>query len=148
MNILKWTITIAYVNILCMAAWRDWKNQRIEDKVHLKLVGLAVCEMCLGQGLPWQERIIGCIAVAVPMLLITICLGRGFGGGDIKLMASAGFFIGGKEIVSAAVYGILLSGIYCIGMLLKRKIKRKDTFPLGPFLAAGLIIEKICTIYA
>lgn len=143
MDILKWTITIVYVTILCITAQKDWKNQKIDDKIHLGFIGLAVCEMYFGLGLPWQERMIGCVVIAVPMLLITICLGRGFGGGDIKLMASAGFLIGSKEIVTAAVYGILLSGIYCMGMLLTGRIKRKDTFPLGPFLAAGLIIEKI-----
>lgn len=146
MNILKWIITIVYVSILCMTAWKDWKDRRIDDKVHLTIAGLAICEMYFGWELPWQERIVGCIVVAVPMLLITICLGSGFGGGDIKLMAAAGFLIGRDEIVPAAAYGILLSGIYCLGMLLMGKLKRKDTFPLGPFLAAGLIIEKICTI--
>lgn len=143
MNILKYGITITYITILCVIAGKDWKYQKIDNRFHLAITCLALCEMCLKMGLPWQQRITGAVAVAVPMWLLTVCLGGGFGGGDIKLMAVSGLMIGGNGVIQAAVTGIMLSGVYCAGMLAAGKMGRKDTFPLGPFLATGIIIQLI-----
>jgi leader peptidase (prepilin peptidase)/N-methyltransferase len=43
----------------------------------------------------WLEYVIGFFAVSLPLLLILLISGgRGIGGGDVKLMAVCGLFLG------------------------------------------------------
>ena len=48
--------------------------------------------------------------VSVPMLLLTLAVPGAFGGGDIKLMAASGFFLGMDAIVCAMMFGLLTGG--------------------------------------
>ena len=80
------------------------------------------------------------LLVFVPMLLLTLLIPRAFGGGDIKLMAASGFFLGMRLILCAMILAIIAGSIYGIIMLKNRKRDRKDQFAFGPFLAIGLSI--------
>ena len=64
----------------------------------------------------------------------------GFGGGDIKLMFGAGFFLGAKLTVVAAFIGILLGGGFGALLLAQKKANRKSQFAFGPFLCIGITI--------
>ena len=59
------------------------------------------------------------------------------GGGDLKLML-LGIVVFG---LSGIIAGILFAGIYaCLGLVLKFHTKN-DSFPLGPFLCAGMALS-------
>ncbi len=45
------------------------------------------------------ERLIGMVCISLPLFLIVLIIPEGFGGGDIKLMFAAGFFLGWKQTV-------------------------------------------------
>lgn len=62
----------------------------------------------------------------------------GFGGGDIKLMFGAGFFLGARLTVVAAFLGILLGGGFGALLLAAKKADRKTRFAFGPFLCIGI----------
>mgnify|MGYP000007196559 FL=1 len=62
------------------------------------------------------------------------------GGGDIKLMFGAGFFLGAKLTVVAAFIGILLGGGFGALLLAQKKANRKSQFAFGPFLCIGIAI--------
>ena len=49
--------------------------------------------------------VLGAVVIAVPMLVLTVLLKGGFGGGDIKLMAVSGFLNGVKVITYAGMLG-------------------------------------------
>lgn len=92
------------------------------------------------------EHIIGFFAVSVFML---ICLYAGrlivgadcFGGGDIKLMAAAGLFLGWKNIILAFFIGCILGSII---HLIRMKISKEGhKLAFGPYLAAGIMIAAI-----
>ena len=145
MKITEYGITVVYLMILCRIAYADWKYQIIEPWTHIGILTLACMEMLFRVGVSVQERCLGAVAIAVPMLVLTVLLKGGFGGGDIKLMAVSGFLNGVKVITYAGMLGIILSGIYVSMMLAAGKMGRKDSFALGPFLAAGIIGVKIWT---
>ena len=83
-------------------------------------------------------RAIGIVIVSVPMLLISLLLKGAFGGGDIKLMAAAGLFLGWKLNLAGAVTGMFISGFYGIYLLVVKKAGAKGKLKLAPFLAVGL----------
>ena len=145
MKITEYGITVVYLMILCRIAYADWKYQIIEPWTHIGILTLACMEMLFRVGVSVQERCLGAMVIAVPMLVLTVLLKGGFGGGDIKLMAVSGFLNGVKVITYAGMLGIILSGIYVSMMLAAGKMGRKDSFALGPFLVMGIIGMKLWT---
>ena len=145
MKITEYGITVVYLMILCRIAYADWKYQIIEPWTHIGILTLACMEMLFRVGVSVQERCLGAVVIAVPMLVLTVLLKGGFGGGDIKLMAVSGFLNGVKVITYAGMMGIILSGIYVSMMLAAGKMGRKDSFALGPFLVMGIIGMKLWT---
>ena len=145
MKITEYGITVVYLMILCRIAYADWKYQIIEPWTHIGILTLACMEMLFRVGVSVQERWLGAVVIAVPMLVLTVLLKGGFGGGDIKLMAVSGFLNGVKVITYAGMLGIILSGIYVSMMLAAGKMGRKYSFALGPFLVMGIIGMKLWT---
>ena len=145
MKITEYGITVVYLMILCRIAYADWKYHIIEPWTHIGILTLACMEMLFRVGVSVQERCLGAVVIAVPMLVLTVLLKGGFGGGDIKLMAVSGFLNGVKVITYAGMLGIILSGIYVSMMLAAGKMGRKDSFALGPFLVMGIIGMKLWT---
>lgn len=145
MKITEYGITVVYLMILCRIAYADWKYQIIKPWTHIGILTLACMEMLFRVGVSVQERCLGAVVIAVPMLVLTVLLKGGFGGGDIKLMAVSGFLNGVKVITYAGMLGIILSGIYVSMMLAAGKMGRKDSFALGPFLVMGIIGMKLWT---
>lgn len=145
MKITEYGITVVYLMILCRIAYADWKYQIIEPWTHIGILTLACMEMLFRVGVSVQERCLGAVVIAVPMLVLTVLLKGGFGGGDIKLMAVSGFLNGVKIITYAGMLGIILNGIYVSMMLAAGKMGRKDSFALGPFLVMGIIGMKLWT---
>ena len=145
MKITEYGITVVYLKILCRIAYADWKYQIIEPWTHIGILTLACMEMLFRVGVSVQERCLGAVVIAVPMLVLTVLLKGGFGGGDIKLMAVSGFLNGVKVITYAGMLGIILSGIYVSMMLAAGKMGRKDSFALGPFLVMGIVGMKLWT---
>lgn len=133
-------INVIYVIILLCVAWQDYKTRIIRNKFHIIIFFLAFVQMLLISEYRITDRLIGMLAVSVPMLLLTLLIPGGFGGGDIKLMAASGFFLGTSSILCAMNLAIIAGSVYGIIMLKNRKRDRKDQFAFGPFLAIGLSI--------
>ena len=145
MKITEYGITVVYLMILCRIAYADWKYQIIEPWTHIGILTLACMEMLFRVGVSVQERCLGAVVIAVPMLVLTVLLKGGFGGGDIKLMAVSGFLNGVKVITYAGMLGIILSVIYVSMMLAAGKMGRKGSFALGPFLVMEIMGIKLWT---
>lgn len=91
----------------------------------------------------WFEPLIGFFAASVPLLLVAIISKGGMGGGDIKLMAAAGIFLGWKGILLALVSGSLVGAIVSIILMIAGKKSRKDMIPFGPFLCMGILFAAL-----
>ncbi|MEG0377684.1 MAG: prepilin peptidase [Eubacterium sp.] len=85
------------------------------------------------------SRVIGIFVVSVPMFVLTLIIPGGFGGGDIKLMAVAGFLLGWPYTLLAAFIGILLGGIVAAFKLIRKDKEKHMAF--GPYLCMGITIS-------
>lgn len=63
----------------------------------------------------------------------------GMGGGDIKLAAGLGTFLGWENTLIMLGLSFLFGGVMGTVLLLSGKKKRKDPIPFGPFIAAATI---------
>ena len=127
-----------FLGILVKAAVCDIRKRRIPDKYCLMIAVLGVLRIPLADGAEAPERFLGAIVVSLPMLVLSAMTGGSFGGGDIKLMAAGGLFLGVERILQAFVIRLLAAGIYCICLLMRRRGNLKSEFALGPFLSLGM----------
>jgi leader peptidase (prepilin peptidase) / N-methyltransferase len=65
---------------------------------------------------------------------------EGMGGGDIKLLAMIGAFLGWKPAVVTIMIGSFLGSVVGVTLIAARLIKREDYIPFGPFLVCGAVI--------
>ncbi|MBI5749849.1 MAG: prepilin peptidase [Nitrospinae bacterium] len=72
---------------------------------------------------------------------IAILSRGGMGGGDIKLIAMVGSFLGWKNVLLTIFLGSLFGSIVGIVLIILKKKNRKDMVPFGPFLSLGAIVS-------
>lgn len=90
------------------------------------LLGVAV-----GGGILWA------LAWASPYLF-----GKdGMGGGDIKLLAMVGAFLGWKPALLTIMIGSLAGSVIGISLIAFRLMKRDEYIPFGPFLVLGALVS-------
>ena len=84
-----------------------------------------------------RDHLIGAVCISVPMLLLSLFIKGAFGGGDIKMMAAAGLYLGWKYTLAAGVAGLFLAGVYASYLLLTKKKDSHSRMRIAPFLAYG-----------
>jgi leader peptidase (prepilin peptidase)/N-methyltransferase len=72
--------------------------------------------------------------------LIAVLSRGGMGGGDIKMMAMIGAFMGWKGVLLTTFLGSLAGSIFGIFLMVFRGKGRKTKIPFGPFLAFGAVV--------
>lgn len=133
-------VTIAlFFSILIIISMIDLDTMLIPNRLVAAIFVLGIASIWIFPDVSIFSRLIGSVIVSVPFLLIAIFTG-GMGGGDVKLMFAAGFFLGAKSVVIAALIGIVIAAI--CGIIIKIKTKQSK-IPFGPFLSAGLAIASI-----
>ena len=70
---------------------------------------------------------------ALPFFLATLIDQKSMGGGDIKLMASLGLWLGTDALIFVAAAGSIFGGLSALVLLLLGKKKRKSAFAYGPY---------------
>ncbi len=127
-----------FLAVLTVVAFIDADTMEIPNGLVIGILIIAIVAWACGLVPGWRDRLIGFACVSVPMLLITLAIPGAFGGGDIKLMAAAGLFLGWKQCLVATFLAIVAGGLYGIFLLAARKKGRKEHFAFGPFLCAGM----------
>ena len=119
----------------------DYDTMEIPPVLNIAVLILGIISIWTVGGVSILDRIIGMFCISLPLLLIVLIIPEGFGGGDIKLMFAAGFFLGWKMTVMGFFIGLVAGGIYGVILMARRKKGKKDHFAFGPFLCAGMAIS-------
>ena len=137
-------ITFLWLGMLILIGIHDHRTMEIPDRYNLILWGIGLVSMLpvffsgSGSSLSLADRALGFFIISLPMFSVDMLIPGGFGGGDIKLMAAAGWFLGWKGNLLAAVLAFAAAGVYSIFLLITGRAGRKDSFAFGPFLCVGL----------
>jgi leader peptidase (prepilin peptidase) / N-methyltransferase len=65
---------------------------------------------------------------------------EGMGGGDIKLLAMIGAFLGWKPTLLTIMVGALVGSVVGVGLITLKFMRRDQYVPFGPFLALGALV--------
>lgn len=148
---IKAVVFALFFSALIVVGFMDWDTQEINLGV-LMFIGLLSIPAFFFDKLPLTERLIGLVAISVPLFIIGFVITPfiyrnksaekvyGFGMGDIYLMAGGGLFLGYKAVIVASFIGIILGGFY--GMIKKRTVQDDSLFKFafGPWLSIGLAV--------
>jgi leader peptidase (prepilin peptidase)/N-methyltransferase len=88
----------------------------------------------------FKNSIVGLFLGGGLFYLIAILSRGGMGGGDIKMMAMVGTFMGWKAVLLTTFIGSLAGSIVGISLMAFKGKGRKTKIPFGPFLAFGAVI--------
>lgn len=90
----------------------------------------------------WYDYIIGFFAVSGALqILLWITKGRAIGGGDVKLMAAAGLFLGWKSVLTAFVFACVLGAVIHVIRMKCFGADRRLAF--GPYLSLGIFLSML-----
>jgi leader peptidase (prepilin peptidase)/N-methyltransferase len=130
-------VALLFLSTLVVIAGIDLDHQIIPDVVTLPgIVGGVAVNLATGR-VGWLESLLG-VAVGGGIFVVIILVSRGgMGGGDMKLGAMLGAFLGWKAGVLALFLGVLAGGGAAVALLCLGRKGRKDPVPFGPFLALG-----------
>lgn len=129
-----------FLVILAAVSCSDRDNRKIPDILIAALLITGILSVPLFPETSLLQRGAGALCISLPMLLTALIVPGGFGGGDVKLMASCGWFLGIWLTLQAFTAAILAAGAYCICMLAAGNMNRSSQFALGPFLCFGIAL--------
>ncbi len=130
-----------FISSLLVLTFIDLSHQILPDLITLPgiIVGLIAASSVLPAGM--INSIIGVLLGGGAFYLVAVISRGGMGGGDIKLIAMIGAFLGWRDVLLTIFIGALTGSLVGIFLMLFKGKKRKDPIPFGPFLAAGAIIS-------
>ena len=121
-------MTIVYditVAVLIVAAFVDLDTFEIPDSGIVTLLILGAVTFAPFGGVSWQDKLIGCVCVSVPMLIV--CLFGGMGFGDVKLYFVLGLLLGWKKILVVFLLSVVLgAAVSVIYLVIKRRKAAAD----------------------
>ncbi|MCF8009778.1 MAG: prepilin peptidase [Clostridiales bacterium] len=75
------------------------------------------------------------------LFLVALVSRGGMGGGDIKLAAAAGIYLGWQNTLLMLFLGFLLGSVIGLTIVLLQRKTIKEKIPFGPFLSAAAVIS-------
>ncbi len=142
------TITAAGYFLFCagllVIIWIDLQHQIIPDVISLPGIILGLIFSLASPAITWQDSLIGLllgggVLYAIALFYYLWRKQEGMGGGDIKLLAMIGAFLGWQAL-PFVIFASSLSGA-CVGILamIHQGKGAKTRIPFGPFLSLAAL---------
>ena len=144
---LQWPALIYFTFIIALLVitFIDLDHRIIPDIISLPGIPLGFLASFVLPQISWTESLIGIVsgggillAIAIGYQLVT---GKeGMGGGDIKLLAMIGAFLGWEGVLFTIMASSLTGTVVGLMVMLRAGKGMKMAVPFGPFLAIGALL--------
>jgi leader peptidase (prepilin peptidase) / N-methyltransferase len=134
------------VSALLIVSFIDLSHQIIPDWITYPGTGIGLIFSWLTGTPGWQSSLIGLLVGGGLLWLLAVgyqllAKKEGMGGGDIKLLAMIGAFLGWQGVLVTLILGSFLGTLAGLGLILIWKKDRTYAVPFGPFLSLGAVIH-------
>lgn len=138
-----------FTSLLLILSFIDLDIRKLPDRLTLPgmVIGFALSFAIFPEGpaiwrnmpihLHYLDSIYGFVLGGGVLFLLAMGWKGGMGGGDIKLCAMMGAFLGWKAMIVALFAGFLLGALFSIGLMILKLATMKSLIPFGPYLALG-----------
>jgi leader peptidase (prepilin peptidase)/N-methyltransferase len=134
---LDFAVAAALLAALIAITAIDLRHQIIPDVITLPGIATGLAASLVTSRVGWLDSLIGIAVGGGIFVVIILASGGGMGGGDMKLGAMLGAFLGWKLGLLALLLGVLAGGAVAVCLLLLGRKGRKEAIPFGPYLALG-----------
>lgn len=129
------------VSALLVLSVIDYRTLEIPISVNAVILGIGIVHLVVDFE-NWIHYIIGFFAASLFLFLcLIVTRGKGIGGGDIKLMATAGICLGWQNILLALAAGCIIGSV--IQCIIIAVTKNKTKFAMGPYLSVGIFVAML-----
>jgi leader peptidase (prepilin peptidase)/N-methyltransferase len=132
-----------FLGALVAVAGVDLEHQIIPDRITVPGIAVGFVSSFLGTHVSWLDSLLGIIAGGGILFAVIMLSGGGMGGGDMKLGAMMGAFLGYKLALLALFVAVIVGGAVALVLLSTGIRKRKDPIPFGPFLATAAVFAML-----
>jgi leader peptidase (prepilin peptidase)/N-methyltransferase len=127
----------------------DLEHQIIPDVISLPGIVAGFVANLATARVSWVESLLGILIGGGIFWIIAeasvFFMGQeGMGGGDVKLGAMLGAFLGWKVALLSIFLSVVVGGALALALIASGLRGRKDPIPFGPFLAAGGAAGLLC----
>ena len=134
-----------FVSLLVTITFIDLDHQIIPDVISLPGIVLGFGASFLLPWVSWSDSLLGILLGGGSLFMVAVgyeflTKKEGMGGGDIKLLAMLGAFLGWKAVLPIIFVSSLLGTLVGVPLMLVKGADGKLAIPFGPFLAGGAVI--------
>jgi leader peptidase (prepilin peptidase)/N-methyltransferase len=142
---LAFLVLFLFCSALVVITFIDLDHQIIPDEISLTGIVVGFVFSFFLQGHSWLNSLLGILLGGGSLLLVAygyqwLTGKEGMGGGDIKLLAMMGAFLGWKSIPFIIFASSLVGSVIGITIMLVQKKDSKLAIPFGPYLAFGAVL--------
>jgi leader peptidase (prepilin peptidase)/N-methyltransferase len=143
------TLAFATLFLFCSAlvviTFIDIEYQIIPDEISLSGIVIGFALSFFLKGHSWLNSLLGILLGGGSLFLVAWTYQRltgkdGMGGGDIKLLAMMGAFLGWKAVVFIIFASSLIGSIIGVSIMVLQKKDGKLAIPFGPYLAFAAVL--------
>ena len=155
---LEFVSKVVFLSMLIVISFVDLEHRMIPDIISLSGMILGLGFSFLLKSITFWESLLGFLIGGVLLYLVAL-LGdllfkkESMGGGDIKMAAMIGAFLGWQRLLAALFIAVALGAfVGVVSMLTSSRVRKDKIIPFGPFLALGAAIcvfwgERLIEIY-
>jgi leader peptidase (prepilin peptidase) / N-methyltransferase len=137
---MSFAIYALMTSTLLVVALIDFDHKIIPNAITLPGIAIGLGLSLWALPITPVASLLGLLVGGTLFYLIAVVSKGGMGGGDIKLIAMIGTFLGWQGALFTIFSGALLGSLVGVTLMLLGKKGRKDKVPFGPFLSCGAIL--------
>ena len=129
-----WRISAA-IFLLTLMTFTDFEQYMLFDAMTLPLA-------IIGVFYAWQTNFPNHVTAALiggGIFLLLMFATKALGGGDVKLIAALGLWLGGEKLLNVVLIGSIAGGIAALLMILFKQKDRSSYFAYGPYFTLTAI---------
>ena len=134
-----------FCSALVVITFIDIEHQIIPDEISLSGIVIGFVLSFFMEEPGWLNSLLGILLGGGSLLLVAYSYQRltgkeGMGGGDIKLLAMMGAFLGWKAVPFIIFASSLIGSLIGVSIMFFQKKDSKLAIPFGPYLAFGAVL--------
>ncbi len=131
-----------FLSYLLIISVIDLHHRIIPDELSLSGIVLGILATLLTGDISWHDSVIGAVSgggifFAIAYFYEMVAKREGLGGGDVKLLAMIGAWLGYQSILIVIILSTGIGSIVGVGVMFFQKKDLKASIPFGPFLAGA-----------
>jgi leader peptidase (prepilin peptidase)/N-methyltransferase len=142
---LSYLFYFSFIAALIVITVIDLYHQIIPDVISLPGIGVGLLASLIIPQITFLNSLIGILLGGGSLFLVAtvyqwLFKREGMGGGDVKLLAMIGAFLGWKSVILTILLSSLIGSVTGIIMMVLKGKDFKYAIPFGPFLSLGAVI--------